>query len=531
MNTARKWCAALLALAMLAACFPGLAEPPDGTPSASPADGEAPPEMPNSETPPEMPDGEMPPEMPDGEMPPEMPDGEMPPEMPGDGGAAPGGDEDGYVLTGVLTVDSESAVYDGASDGDTLTSETGDENVVLAQNGASLILSNVVLNKTGDSADANATDFYAVNAVVAAKSGSTIELSDAILESAAVGANGLFASGEGSTLCARNVAIHSSSDNSRGLDATYGGTVVADNLTIDTEGAHSAAAATDRGGGSISIANSTLSTVGQGSPLIYSTGTIEAIGVTGESMGAQIAGMEGLNTVRLIRCDLTGSGNTASEPLANGVLLYQSMSGDSSEGTALFEAVDSALTSSIDGGAMFYVTNTSAEIVLENTALNFDSESNALIAVLGNDSNGWGTPGENGGTLKFTAIGEALSGDVVCDGISSAELYLVSGTSWTGAAVRGETYAGDGGIAVNLSAGSTWIVTADSELTSLSMPEGASVVDESGNAVTIVGTDGTVYVEGGGEFTVTVGSFTTNDRTADAGAASDPEIDRSGLEA
>ena len=64
MNTARKWCAALLALAMLAACFPGLAEPPDGTPSAPPADGEAPPEM---------------------------PDGEMPPEMPGDGGAAPGG--------------------------------------------------------------------------------------------------------------------------------------------------------------------------------------------------------------------------------------------------------------------------------------------------------------------------------------------------------------------------------------------------------------------------------------------------------
>ncbi len=210
---------------MLAACFPGLAEPPDGTPSAPPADGEAPPEMP------------------DGETPPEMPDGEMPPEMPGDGGAAPGGDEDDYVLTGVLTVDGESAVYDGASDGDTLTSETGDENVVLAQNGASLILSNVVLNKTGDSADTNATDFYAVNAVVAAKSGSAIELRDAILESAAVGANGLFASGEGSTLYARNVAIHSSSDNSRGLDATYGGTVVADNLTIDTEGAHSAAAA------------------------------------------------------------------------------------------------------------------------------------------------------------------------------------------------------------------------------------------------------------------------------------------------
>lgn len=498
---------------MLAVCFPGLAEPPDGTPSAPPADGEAPPEMPDGETPPEMPDGEMPPEMPDG------------------GGAAPGGDEDDYVLTGVLTVDGESAVYDGASDGDTLTSETGDENVVLAQNGASLILSNVVLNKTGDSADTNATDFYAVNAVVAAKSGSTIELRDAILESAAVGANGLFASGEGSTLCARNVAIHSSSDNSRGLDATYGGTVVADNLTIDTEGAHSAAAATDRGGGSISIANSTLSTVGQGSPLIYSTGTIEAIGVTGESMGAQIAGMEGLNTVRLIRCDLTGSGNTASEPLANGVLLYQSMSGDSSEGTALFEAVDSALTSSIDGGAMFYVTNTSAEIVLENTALNFDSESNALIAVLGNNSNGWGTPGENGGTLKFTAIGETLAGDVVCDGISSAELYLVSGTSWTGAVVRDETYAGDGGAAVNLSTGSTWIVTANSELLSLSMPEGASVVDESGNAMTIVGTDETVYVEGGGESTVTVGSFTTNDRTADAGTVSDPEIDRSGLEA
>ena len=180
-------------------------------------------------------------------------------------------------------------------------------------------------------------------------------------------------------------------------------------MNITTTGDHCAALATDRGGGNISVDTATLSTAGQGSPLIYSTGVIEVNNATGESTGSQIVGMEGLNTVRIKNSTLTGSSKKASEPVANGVILYQSTSGDSSTGEANFEASDSTLKSYVSGGAMFYVTNTDANIVLKNNTLDFDSDNNTLLTVAGNDgSNGWGSAGSNGGTVTLTGISQTL---------------------------------------------------------------------------------------------------------------------------
>jgi hypothetical protein len=65
---------------------------------------------------------------------------------------------------------------------------------------------------------------------------------------------------------ANSDTIATTADNSRGLDATYGGTIVANDMKITTQGDHCAAIATDRGGGDISVTNSTLSTAGSGSP-------------------------------------------------------------------------------------------------------------------------------------------------------------------------------------------------------------------------------------------------------------------------
>lgn len=71
-----------------------------------------------------------------------------------------------------------------------------------------------------------------------------------------------------------------------------------------------------------------------------------------------------------------------------------------------------------------------------------------------------------------------------------------------------ETYAGDGGSGycnVTVSKDSTWTVTGDSTVTSLSN-EG-TIVDDQGKAVTIQGTDGTVYVEGDSQYTITTDSY------------------------
>ena len=76
--------------------------------------------------------------------------------------------------------------------------------------------------------------------------------------------------------------------------------------------------ATDRGGGSISLADATLSTAGSGSPLLYFTGDIQVNNVSGTSSGSQIAGMEGLNTILIKDSTLesTVTGKTASDPIA-----------------------------------------------------------------------------------------------------------------------------------------------------------------------------------------------------------------------
>lgn len=104
------------------------------------------------------------------------------------------------------------------------------------------------------------------------------------------GSNGVFATDSGTALV-NDASIETTADNSRGLDATYGGTILANKITADTQGDHSAIVATDRGGGSISLADATLSAAGSGSPPLYSTGDIQVNNVSGTSSGSQIAGM------------------------------------------------------------------------------------------------------------------------------------------------------------------------------------------------------------------------------------------------
>ena len=92
------------------------------------------------------------------------------------------------------------------------------------------------------------------------------------------------------------------------------------------------------------------------------------------------------------------------------------------------------------------------------------------------------------------------------------------GSTLTGAIVDDESYAGEGGDGycnLYLSENSTWVVDGDSTLTNL-YSEG-TITDADGNTVSVVGTDGTVYVEGTSEYTITVVSY---EDTADLSGAS-----------
>ena len=465
-------------------------------------------------------------------------------EAPGEGGGMPGGGAGGGAntmtygytgtLSGALTADGDSQE---ATD-QTIAATDADVNAALAENGGALALSGVTLKKSGDDTNGDNCNFYGVNSVLLATGdGSTAKVENSKLSATSEGSNAIFAT-DGATVYANGDTITTSAGNSRGLDATYGGTIIANEMGISTRGDHCASIATDRGGGNISVTNSTLSTAGSGSPLLYSTGDIEVSDVTGTATGSQIAGMEGLNTILINNSTLSSTitDKTASDPVANAVIIYQSTSGDAESTTgeaATFQAVGSTLSSAIQSGAFFYVTNTTANILLQGTTLDYDSSDANLIQVEGNDSNSWGTAGSNGGTATLTLADEDVKGNVSVDTISSLALYLADNSTWTGAAAITENANGstsDSPITVNVDDGSTWVVTADSTVSALNVASGGSVVDESGKTVTIVA-NGQTVVQGDSSLTVTVtDSYTTTYDGTGASTVATDLIDRSAFD-
>mgnify|MGYP004518098253 CR=1 FL=1 len=476
---------------------------------------------------------------------PDMPSGDSPGAPPDGGVDAPGGgaNTQSFDYTGTYSATLTTDGCDVSSSGESVEATESSQNAALAQNGGTLTIENDSLSKSGDLDDGDSCNFYGVNSIVlGVGDGSQAYLTNSQLSATSEGSNGIFAT-DNATVFARGVQISTTAGNSRGLDSTYGGTIVAGDMDISTQGDHCAAFATDRGGGYISVNDADVSTAGSGSPLLYSTGAIEVANVAGTATGSQLAGMEGLNSIRIYDSELSSTitSKTASDPIANGVIIYQSTSGDADTSTgdaALFQAVDSSLSSAITSGSMFYLTNTSANVVLENTALDFNSENANLVLAAGNDSNNWGSAGKNGATVTFTGIDQELSGAVEADTISSVDLYLTAGTTWTGYAVISDNEAAtsdtatESPITVNVDATSSWVVTKSCTVSNLNVAAGGKVVDESGNAVTIKDASGQILEQGSSNVVVTVeNAFSTDVETTDSQEVSDPTIDRADYDA
>ena len=189
------------------------------------------------------------------------------------------------------------------------------------------------------------------------------------------------------------------------------------------------------------------------------------------------------------------------------VILYQSMSGDSEEGNATFSMTGGSLTAK--NGGMFYTTNTESTFNLENVMINYAEDNDFFLKATGNsNARGWGSSGENGAKCTFTATDQKMEGDVIWDSISTLDFTMKGNSSLTGSILNDESNAGNGGDGycnLTINEGSTWIVTGDSVLTSLTNK--GTITDQDGKTVTVKGTDGTIYMEGTGNYTITVDSY------------------------
>ena len=426
----------------------------------------------------------------------------------GDGQGAPGQGGPGGQSQGV---DSYTAANeyteDTAVSNETIESTGTDENAALISSGASVTLDNDTITRTSeDSKGGDNSSFYGVGAAVLATDGTAYVKDGSVITDAAGGA-GLFAYGDG-TVYASGTTVKTTQDTSGGVHVAGGGTLYGWDLDVETNGESSAAIRSDRGGGTMVIDGGNYVSNGVGSPAIYSTADIAVSNATLTANGSEAICIEGLNSIHLYDCDLTGNMSDLDQNDNTWtVILYQSMSGDSEVGNSTFQMDGGSLTS--ENGGVFYTTNTESTITLNNVDINYNDDNEFFLQCTGNtNQRGWGQSGANGADCHFTGISQDMQGDVIWDSISDLDFYLTDGSSLTGAVVDDESYAGEGGDGycnVYVSADSTWTVTGDSTVSSLEN-EG-TVVDSDGKTVTIQGTDGTVYVQGDSEYTITTGSY------------------------
>ena len=371
------------------------------------------------------------------------------------GGGAPGGSTssqpESYNAVTEYTEDTE------VSD-ETFSSTGSDENAVLVSNGANVTLKDITLDRTSsDSTGGDSSSFYGVGAGLLVTDG-TVTIDNATITTDSAGGAGIFSYGNGNVTVS-DITITTRQDTSGGIHVAGGGTLTAKNLTVTTNGESSAAIRSDRGGGTMTVDGGSYTSNGTGSPAVYCTADISISNAALTANGSEAVCIEGLNSLKLTDCDLTGNIPENEQNDCNWtVILYQSMSGDSEVGNSDFSMTGGSLTSK--NGGMFYTTNTESTFYLSGVDLSYSDSNDFLLKCTGNsNARGWGSSGANGADCEFTTDAQTMAGKII------------------------------------------W----DSTLSSLTCK--GTITDEDGNTVTVKGSDGTTYVEGTSDYTITVSSY------------------------
>ncbi len=413
---------------------------------------------------------------------------------PSGNGGAPGGGSfggSGEVTQGTAatTLDSDTTVT-----GETYTS-TGDDENALRVDGASVTLDGITVDKSaGSSSNTEDGDFYGMNAALLATNGAEVTITNATINSSAQNGNGVFSYGEGTIVNIFDSMITTTADNSGGIQTTGGGTTNASNLTVETSGNSAAAIRSDRGGGTVNVDEGTYTSNGYNSPAVYSTADITVSNAALTANNSEALVIEGSNSITLNDCDVTGNMSdtegTSSDENVHNVMIYQSMSGDAEVGTSSFSMTGGSLTAK--NGDMFYITNTHSVISLSGVSITNEDEDANLMTITGNSaSHGWGSAGSNGAQAEVTASDQVLEGNIVVDTISTLDLTLSDGSTFTGTIHITDNEAGGTAVSdnavVTIDEGCTWTLTGDCTISSLTNNGTINF-----NSYTITLADGTV---------------------------------------
>ena len=372
-------------------------------------------------------------------------------------------------------------------------STQADQNALLVNTSSTVQLKQPTVRKTGGTSASDAYSFYGINSGVLCKGGGTTVIRGGTVRTNAAGANGVFAyganngttnaTGDGTTVKLYNTKIVTKKQGSGGIMTTFGGTTIAKNLTVVTSGGSSAPIRTDRGGGLVKVTNGKYTSKGVGSPAIYSTADVRVTGAKLISKASEGTVIEGTGSIALTNCKLTANNTklNGNAQFKDSVMIYQSMSGDASSGSSKFTMTGGEITSK--QGHVFHVTNTNAKISLSGVSIvNKDSE-NVLLSVC---DDGW-SGGSN--VTALTATDQTLTGKVLVDSNSRLTMKLKGSTIFKGRtsgnitnAKGAEVSSKLGTVKMSIGSGSTWVLTGDSKVSSLS---GLGKIKYNGHTLTV----------------------------------------------
>ena len=362
------------------------------------------------------------------------------------------------------------------------------ESAICVTGGTLLLRDAGVVRSSDAAADSVAVRSGAGAAVLAA--GGRVNIRRSAVDTNAGGAAGLFAAGEGEIVAAE-VSVETEAELSAGLAVADGGALRAENLRVTTGGRASAAIRIDSGGDA-SVAGGSYQTSGAASPAVDASSEGVLRDAELDAGGAEALAVRSGGKLLLENCRVCGGVAIGEADALPAVLL--------SAHDARLEMAGGVLAGR--GGSLFRMEGGAGEIVLCGVELE-------PCAILLDCARGRPDPaGDVDAAIgRFTAIGQAMCGDVRWSTGSGLEFYLSGGSVLSGAVYAGEDAAGGGYCSLYIDASSRWIVTADSALTGLNCA--GEIVDEDGRSVSIIGTDGTVYVQGESECSVTVERYST----------------------
>ena len=432
------------------------------------------------------------------------------------GGSPPGGGSGSVSWSGATEITSSTTASNK-----TYKSTSADENAVLINTSGNVVLNTATVTKSGGTSASDNYSFYGTNSAVMCKGGGTTTIKGATVTTKAAGANGVFcyggnastnaSSGDGTTVVISDSTITTTGDGSGGIMTTGYGIMKASNLKINTSGNSSAAIRSDRGGGIVTVDGGSYTTSGTGSPAIYATATITVSNATLTSTASQGVVNEGGNKVILNNCTVNAGNKTlnSQDYFRNGIFLYQSMSGDASDGASVFSMTGGTINNTY--GHVFHVTNTSAAITLNNVNIKNSDSENVFLSVCDDAWSGL----SNSVTLK--AQNQAITGKILVGSDSTATVNLSGSSSWTGITSgniishkSSKTVSSSlGTVNVTLGSGSLWVLTGDCKVSSIS---GSGKINYNGHTLTV---GSKKYSSGSPGGTITETTETASNASAD----------------